>query len=509
MNIREAKSEIIHTIKAYTAKNPWGGYGIPSIHQRPLLLIGPPGIGKTAVMAQAAAECGVCFVAYTMTHHTRQSAMGLPFIQHRQFGGQEYAVTEYTMSEIIASVYRAMEESGRSQGLLFLDEINCVSETLAPAMLQFLQTKTFGSHHLPEGWILAAAGNPQEYNKSAREFDIATLDRLKYITVEADYEVWRSYALTEGVHGAVLSFLDTHPEQFYVLEQTYTVQTFATARGWEDLSFLLIQYESLGLPVNADVIRQYLHSESLAQEFAGYYLWYTARQKNFPVREMLLGDASAFSVCQDLLTGSSFDEQLHLVHLLLSCIGSSLAQYERQQTQTRLYCDLSGRLDRTLRQAALKPSGQTDTFGDLDAFFNNEREVLRVRREHCLSSEEELAQMHQVLYTLQQQCCRHLAGAGASVYKTLPDFLRDEAAAQKENPDALALQTLTMLRNAALLFHQPEQGAASTLLISSLRNNSRLTLFLKKHPCPILEDKFSQMDIENREARLRKKLADL
>ena len=53
-------------------------------------------------------------------------------------------MSEYTMSEIIASVYEMMEKSGKKEGILFLDEINCVSETLAPSMLQFLQYKTFG-----------------------------------------------------------------------------------------------------------------------------------------------------------------------------------------------------------------------------------------------------------------------------------------------------------------------------------------------------------------------------
>lgn len=53
------------------------------------------------------------------------------------------------MSEIIASVYEAMEATGRREGILFLDEINCVSETLTPAMLQFLQYKIFGRHAVP------------------------------------------------------------------------------------------------------------------------------------------------------------------------------------------------------------------------------------------------------------------------------------------------------------------------------------------------------------------------
>ena len=103
--------------------------------------MGPPGIGKTQVMEQVARECGVALVAYTITHHTRQSAVGLPFIRQRNYGGKDVSVTEYTMSEIIASIYAKMEATGLSEGILFIDEINCVSETLAPTMLQFLQCK--------------------------------------------------------------------------------------------------------------------------------------------------------------------------------------------------------------------------------------------------------------------------------------------------------------------------------------------------------------------------------
>lgn len=88
MNIKEAKEEIIHTVKAYTAKDEFGNYMIGTTHQRPVLLIGPPGIGKTAIMEQVARECGIGLVAYTITHHTRQSAIGLPIIEHKDFGGK-------------------------------------------------------------------------------------------------------------------------------------------------------------------------------------------------------------------------------------------------------------------------------------------------------------------------------------------------------------------------------------------------------------------------------------
>ena len=194
MNIKRAKEEIKDTIEAYLLKDENGEYVVPSIRQRPVLLIGPPGVGKTQIMEQISRECRVGLISYTITHHTRQSAVGLPFIEKKMYGDREYAVTEYTMSEIVASIYNRMEETGLKEGILFIDEINCVSETLAPTMLQFLQCKTFGSHKIPEGWIIAAAGNPPEYNKSVREFDVVTLDRIKRIDVEPDLAVWKEYA---------------------------------------------------------------------------------------------------------------------------------------------------------------------------------------------------------------------------------------------------------------------------------------------------------------------------
>ena len=93
-------------MQAYLAKDAHGEYKIPAIRQRPILLMGPPGVGKTQIMEQIARELQVGLVSYTITHHTRQSAVGLPFIREEEFDGRTYSVTEYTMSEIIASVYR-------------------------------------------------------------------------------------------------------------------------------------------------------------------------------------------------------------------------------------------------------------------------------------------------------------------------------------------------------------------------------------------------------------------
>ena len=108
MNLKEAKREISHTLQAYLEKDEQGNYCYDLVRQRPILLMGPPGIGKTAIMEQVAEENQVGLVSYTITHHTRQSAIGLPKIIEKNYGGKQMSVTEYTMSEIIASVYDCM-----------------------------------------------------------------------------------------------------------------------------------------------------------------------------------------------------------------------------------------------------------------------------------------------------------------------------------------------------------------------------------------------------------------
>lgn len=319
MNIKRAKEEIKNSIEAYLQKDKYGEYMIPSIRQRPVLLMGPPGIGKTQIMEQIAKECNIGLVAYTITHHTRQSAIGLPFIKEKEYGGKTYSVTEYTMSEIIAAVYDKIEQTGMKEGILFIDEINCVSETLAPTMLQFLQCKTFGNQKVPEGWMIVAAGNPPEYNKSVREFDVVTLDRIKKIDVEADYEVWKEYAYKTGIHPAILAYLEIKKDYFYRMETTVDGKAFVTARGWEDLSRLIQVYESLGKTVDREVVYQYLQHLKIAKDFANYYELYKKYKEDYGIERILRGQFQPETI--ERLKFASFDEKLSVVGLLNGKLG--------------------------------------------------------------------------------------------------------------------------------------------------------------------------------------------
>ena len=336
MDIKRAKQEIKDSIEAYLAKDEFGEYLIPAIRQRPILLMGAPGIGKTQIMEQIARECKVGLVSYTITHHTRQSAVGLPFIKEKTFGQETFSVTEYTMSEIIASVYEKMEKTDLREGILFIDEINCVSETLAPMMLQFLQGKTFGNQKVPEAWVIVTAGNPPEYNKSVREFDVVTLDRIKRIDVQPDFEVWKEYAYEQGIHPAVISYLELRRKNFYRMENTVDGRIFATARGWEDLSRLIQVYEILGKEVDREVVYQYIQHPMIAKDFAAYLALYNKYKTDYAVEDLLQGKWTPITLGK--IRNASLDEHLSIVGLLNGKLSQLFADcYFMDAYVTKLY----------------------------------------------------------------------------------------------------------------------------------------------------------------------------
>ena len=324
MNIKQAKDYIENTVRLYLKRDEFGEYRIPVVRQRPIFLLGAPGIGKTAIMEQIAQELHIALVSYSMTHHTRQSALGLPFISHREYKWMKYDVSEYTMSEIIASVYEVMEKSGILEGILFLDEINCVSETLAPSMLQFLQYKVFGRHKVPDGWIIVTAGNPPEYNKSVREFDVVTMDRLKVLCVEADYKAWKEYAQQRGLHAAILSFLELKKEYFYRIETTVDGRSYVTARGWEDLSEILSLYEEEGMQADETLVEQYIRNERVVKEFTAYYDLFNKYKREYQTEEILEGEAQAQTI--ERARVAAFDERLSLLGMLMDKVQSEIRE---------------------------------------------------------------------------------------------------------------------------------------------------------------------------------------
>ena len=500
MNIKQAKEEIKHTVQAYLSKDAFGEYKIPAVRQRPVLLIGPPGIGKTQIMEQIARECEIGLVAYTITHHTRQSAVGLPFIKEEQYDGKTYSVTEYTMSEIIASVYRKIEEGGRKEGILFIDEINCVSETLAPTMLQFLQCKTFGNQAVPEGWIIAAAGNPPEYNKSVRDFDMVTLDRVRCMNIEADLGVWKEYAREKRLNSAILSYLELRPKNFYRVEADVDGLQFVTARGWEDLSNLMDVYEELGIPVDEEIIHEFLRHEDVAEDVSAYFDLYKKYQDDYGIAEILEGKVKPSVYAR--IDQAAFDERLSVVNLLLDGISNVFYQIQREREITDAWYDFLKEYRQKLKNS-LQAKGIFETILAEKTASDEQNEkqqfVSKTRSELARSLNEKL-----------KECAKKIAAGETDNIEETALFALAKAPfdAQCEKLQSLENQGIETLEHAFTFMEQAfSDGQEMVVFVTELTITPEIAVFLSEHRIERYETYKDQLLIGTKRAEILAEIA--
>lgn len=502
MNIKRAKQEIKNTIQVYLTKNEHGEYEIPSMRQRPVLLIGPPGIGKTQIMEQVARECGIGLVAYTITHHTRQSAIGLPFISEQTYGEKAVSVTQYTMSEIVAAIYNKMEETGLKEGILFIDEINCVSETLAPAMLQFLQYKTFGNHKIPDGWIIAAAGNPPEFNKSVREFDIATLDRVKRIDVEPDFSVWKEYAVRMEVHPAILSYLTARPQNFCQVETTVDGPVFATPRGWEDLSRFLTVYEKLGLSCDREVVAQYIPHGRIARDFASYLELYYKYQAHYQIDEALSGRRSEALLEQ--AARAPFDEKLSVISLVLAKLNVEFRKTGKMEDGLELLFEKLKAFKEQLAEA-----GDGTPVQRLTAFTREVREEYEGKKQAGLLTRAQIHRYEDICGTLDQ----YLLAAGEAEAQDGETLFGMLAARFGEGREQYEDQCRAVLQMVEYAFDLMEGAFGDSqemvIFITELNTSYDAVRFLEENPCERYHQYNRKLLFEDREADIKRKLERL
>lgn len=501
-NIAQAKEEIIHTVQAYTAKDEKGNYKIPLVCQRPMLLMGPPGIGKTAIMKQIAREEKIGLVEYTLTHHTRQSAVGLPILKKKNFGGKEYTVTEYTMSEIIASVYQCMEQQQVSEGILFLDEINCVSETLAPTMLQFLQNKTFGTHRLPPGWVIVAAGNPERYNKSVREFDMVTLDRVRSMEIEADYKVWRAYAQKRQIHTAVLAYLDLKQENFYQIREKQEGSCFVTARGWEDLSRILQVYEELEIPVTKELVEEYIRDGEIAADFAGFYQLCRKYEKEWePDRLFSLENRENPTEKAKLLEGAGLDEKL----LLMNGLEQGLTERVKTCLLEKAYMNgIYEELARIKKEAA----GGRAFDEILESCICGKKERDAILKDQGLLSGEEWEIRQRVTRWIQEKRQERKLLEGQTEAPSFPwlkeAFYRETLKlkrAEEEVKDALEY-SITFMKGVCV------KGQELALFLTHLSGNEEIMAFIRQHGCETYLKEGEILLASEAEEALKKEIQD-
>jgi hypothetical protein len=192
------------------------------------MLHGRPGVGKSEIVAQLAAEIGAELHDLRLTTIEPQDLRGLPFYDH------DAGKTVWYRPEDLPD--------GDRPAILFLDELTAAAPSLQPTVYGLLQERRVGRHVLPQNVLIVAAGNMVEDGAVAYEMGTALSDRLVHIVVQADVDDWlRNYAARAGMHPSVAAFLKTRPDLFETTEAALRrAEAIAcTPRSWRRVSDIM------------------------------------------------------------------------------------------------------------------------------------------------------------------------------------------------------------------------------------------------------------------------------
>ena len=317
-----------------------------------------------------------------------------------------------------------------------------------------------------------AAGNPPEYNKSVRDFDIVTLDRIRTVNVEADVEVFLRYAAQQGVHGAVMSYLSLKPDRFYHVHRTENSLTFVTARGWEDLSRLLLSYEGLNIPIHEELVSEFLNLEDTSRDFYAYYQLYRKYGTDYGVAEILSGtaDQAFYAGKTALARAGDFTERITLTNLVLEQLRLSFRAYHTLDLLTVALHEALGAF--------------LHTPDSLDAFLEARRAAFDTRRKFGLLNFEEQRRETALLKKLDAMNLRakqaHLHDR-AALEAFLKATFEEEVLAREGLVGALQQRLEAAFSFLTDCFGD---GQELTLLLSGLTASPEAMDYIARHGCP-------------------------
>lgn len=185
----------------------------------PLMLWGAPGVGKSALVAQAARVCGVPMIDLRLSQLEPSDLRGMPY---QKDGRVEWAIPSMLPD--------AMRHGAR--GVLFLDEINAALPQVAAAAYQLILDRRLGDYLLPAGWAILAAGNRLGDRGVTYAMPAPLANRFTHVELEPSLEDWLAWADSSGVDVRLQGFLCQRPDLLLLLPERANVHAFPTPRSW-------------------------------------------------------------------------------------------------------------------------------------------------------------------------------------------------------------------------------------------------------------------------------------
>lgn len=226
---------------------------------RPLLVLGSPGIGKSETVREVAVSEGYELVDYRVGNVPPEDLGGL------MWPNQETKRVDRYMPDIVAACWKAHEADGKPV-VLYLDEINHAVSAVQGPLYSIVLDRMSGGFPLPPGTRILAAGNPEGTGSISEDMSRALLDRFWVVEfggpTPAEFKV---YGDRVGLHPTIQGYLEDNPSDLNAFDPE--LQVSPTPRAWSSLSKVLKRTASIPMMMSAAI--GHVGTEA-GQRFAAY-----------------------------------------------------------------------------------------------------------------------------------------------------------------------------------------------------------------------------------------------
>ena len=198
--------------------------------KRPVFLWGPPGIGKSEVVADIAQEIGGHVIDLRMAQMEPTDIRGIPFF-NKDINKMDWAPPVDLPDEELASQYPTI--------VLFLDEMNSAPPAVQAAGYQLILNRRVGKYKLPDNVVIVAAGNRDSDKGVTYRMPMPLANRFIHLEMRPDFTSWQTWAVNKNIHKDVVGYLSFAKNDLYDFDSKSSSRAFATPRSWCFVSDLL------------------------------------------------------------------------------------------------------------------------------------------------------------------------------------------------------------------------------------------------------------------------------
>ncbi|NBT83065.1 MAG: AAA family ATPase, partial [Betaproteobacteria bacterium] len=206
--------------------------------QRPAFLWGPPGIGKSELVAGIAEDLGGLMIDIRLSQMEPTDLRGIPFY-NKDTGKMDWAPPVELPDEETASKYPIV--------VLFMDEMNSAAPATQAAAYQLVLNRRVGKFVLPKNVVMVAAGNRESDKGVTYRMPSPLANRFVHLEMRVDFDSWQTWAVNNRIHKDVVGYLSFAKGDLFDFDPRSSSRSFATPRSWTFVSELLDEDNDTGL----------------------------------------------------------------------------------------------------------------------------------------------------------------------------------------------------------------------------------------------------------------------